>query len=143
MGRVYVHLFGSPKDKSLRAIVKDYESRVCGRGISVKEHQDKSMTNYEESLSRAGGKLVILDEKGEDLSSSELANWLNSANLDSEHTNIAVGPSEGFSEEFKSRATKSISLSRLTLTHEMAAAVILEQLYRATEINRGSPYHRE
>ena len=61
VGRVLVHLHGSPKDKSVLAIVKDYESRVRGRGISVIIHQDKDRENYEKKLSETGGILVIMD----------------------------------------------------------------------------------
>ena len=143
VGRVLVHLHGSPKDKSVLAIVKDYESRVRGRGISVIIHQDKDRENYEKKLSEPGGILVIMDERGKQFTSAELADWLKSTKLDFEQTNFAVGPSEGFSEEIKTSSKHLISLSSLTFTHEMAAALLLEQLYRATEINRGSPYHRE
>ena len=70
------------------------------------------------------------------------AEWLNSAHLDSNPTNLAVGPPDGFSDELKQSADQLISLSDLTLTHEMAAALLMEQLYRASEIIRGSAYHR-
>ena len=71
-----------------------------------------------------------------------MANWLNSAHLSGGQTNLAVGPPDGFSDELKESADQLISLSDLTLTHEMAAALLMEQLYRASEINRGSSYHR-
>jgi len=143
VGRVLVHLFGRPKDRALSAIVNDFEKRIRGRGISVQAHSErKGIDAYQEGLSKLTGSLVIMDERGEQMSSEELARWLGSANMENVQTNIAIGPSEGFSEEFKAGASHSISLSNLTLTHEMAAAVLLEQLYRATEINRGSPYHR-
>ena len=76
------------------------------------------------------------------MTSEEMANWLKSATIDGNTTNIAVGPHDGFSKELKKSASQIISLSQLTLTHEMAAALLMEQLYRASEINRGSPYHR-
>ena len=76
------------------------------------------------------------------MSSEGMAAWLNSANLEGNPTNLAVGPPDGFSDEIKESADQLISLSNLTLTHEMAAALLMEQLYRASEINRGSTYHR-
>jgi len=76
------------------------------------------------------------------MTSKEMADWLKSAIIDSNTTNIAVGPHDGFSKELKKSASQIISLSQLTLTHEMAAALLMEQLYRASEINRGSAYHR-
>ena len=77
------------------------------------------------------------------MSSEEMANWLKTAMLEGQTTNLAVGPHDGFSKELKRSADQTISLSQLTLAHEMAAALLMEQLYRATEINRGSSYHRD
>ena len=56
--------------------------------------------------------------------------------------NMAIGPADGFSSEMKEKYP-SISLSMMTFPHEMAAVMLMEQIYRACEINRGSPYHRE
>ena len=98
--------------------------------------------NYESELSRLPGRLVLLDEAGSSISSEGFADWLNTAHLDSNPTNLAVGPPDGFSDELKESADQLISLSELTLAHEMAAALLMEQLYRATEIIRGSTYHR-
>jgi len=99
--------------------------------------------NYESELSGLSGKLVLLDEKGASMTSEEMANWLNSVQLGIETTNIAVGPPDGFSQELRKSADQIISLSSLTLTHEMAGALLMEQLYRASEINKGSSYHRD
>ena len=77
------------------------------------------------------------------MSSEEMANWLKTAILEGQTTNLAVGPHAGFSKELKRSARQTISLSQLTFTHELAAALLMEQLYRATEINRGSSYHRD
>ena len=52
-----------------------------------------------------------------------------------------VGPPEGFSEEIKSNH-RAIALSRMTLQHELALLVLMEQLYRAITINKGIPYHK-
>ena len=77
------------------------------------------------------------------MTSEEMAIWLKSVIIDGKTTNVAVGPHSGFSDEIKQSADQIISLSQLTLTHEMAAALLMEQLYRASEINRGSQYHRD
>ena len=117
--------------------------RVKSRGISIEIFGSKrGAKNYESELSRLPGKLVLLDEEGSSVSSERFAEWLNFAHLDSNPTNLVVGPPDGFSDEFKQSADQLISLSELTFTHEMAAALLMEQLYRASEINRGSAYHR-
>ena len=63
--------------------------------------------------------------------------------LGSKTVNFAMGPADGFSEEIRAEATHILSLSKMTMPHELATVVFLEQLYRATEIIRGNPYHRD
>ena len=142
MGRVIVHLDRTPKDRSIAAILDGYQNRVRSRGISVQFSESTDSNKYESELSKLSGQLVLLDQRGAAMTSEEMANWLKSATVDGNTTNIAVGPHDGFSKELKKSASQIISLSQLTLTHEMAAALLMEQLYRASEINRGSPYHR-
>ena len=142
MGRVIVHLDRTPKDRSIAAILGGYQNRVRSRGISVQFSESTDSSKYESELSNLSGQLVLLDQAGVAMTSEEMANWLKSATIDGNTTNIAVGPHDGFSKELKKSASQIISLSQLTLTHEMAAALLMEQLYRASEINRGSPYHR-
>ncbi len=144
MGRVVVHLDSKPKNRSLLSIVSDFEQRLTPRGVILETHQYSRESNqYEAKLSSLSGTLVIIDENGEHKSSKELATWLESAQLSSKTTHLAIGPPDGFSKHLKKSANSLISLSRLTLTHEMSAALLLEQLYRASEINKGSSYHRE
>ena len=142
MGRVIVHLDRTPKDRSIAAILGGYQNRVRSRGISLQFSESTDSSKYESELSNLSGQLVLLDQEGVAMTSEEMADWLKSAIIDSNTTNIAVGPHDGFSKELKKSASQIISLSQLTLTHEMAAALLMEQLYRASEINRGSPYHR-
>ena len=142
MGRVIVHLDSTPKDRDIAAMISGYQIRVRSRGISVQFSETTDSRKYESELSHLSGRLVLLDQEGTKMTSEEIANWLKTAILDGETTNLAVGPHDGFSNELKKRADQTISLSQLTLTHEMAAALLMEQLYRASEINRGSPYHR-
>ena len=142
MGRVIVYLDNNPKDGSIASIISEYEERVKSRGISVQFSKKRGSNNYESELSDLPGHLVLLDERGISMTSEEMANWFHSAQLDSKTTNIAVGPPDGFSKEIRESADQMISLSSLTLTHEMAGALLMEQLYRASEINRGSAYHR-
>ncbi|MBN28501.1 MAG: hypothetical protein CMB33_01320 [Euryarchaeota archaeon] len=142
MGRVIVHLDSKPKDRDINAILSGYQNRVRSRGISVQFSETTDSSNYESALSHLSGRLVLLDQEGTKMSSEEMATWLKTAILEGETTNLAVGPHDGFSKELKQSADQTISLSQLTLTHEMAAALLMEQLYRASEINRGSTYHR-
>ena len=91
-----------------------------------------------------GGRLVVLDERGETMSSPELAGFL-SRNRDQGTSDLvfAIGGAFGFSDAFRSQAVKTISLSRMTLTHQMVRVFLLEQIYRGFTIMNGEPYHHE
>jgi 23S rRNA (pseudouridine1915-N3)-methyltransferase len=91
----------------------------------------------------AGAHVFALDrEKGEPLSSEKLAQQLNSLGL-SGRSNVAflLGGPLGFSPEVLARADALVSFGPITLPHALARVVLLEQLYRATKINRGEKYH--
>lgn len=144
MARIVVHLHGNPKCRNSKALIDDYSTRVKGRGISVEFHSEKGGCGaYEKRISNLVGELIILDESGIQTTSIDFASLVSSISLASNKVNFAIGPADGFSEGMKTKANKIISLSPLTMPHELASVVLLEQLYRATEINRGSPYHRD
>lgn len=95
-------------------------------------------------LAAASGHLVCLDERGEMLSSQELAARLSALELSGiSQLSLLIGGAEGLSATVRQRADDCWSLSRLTLPHELARLVLLEQLYRAETIRAGHPYHRE
>ena len=142
MGRVTVHLHGRPRGLCTKDLIDSYGKRISSFGIDVEIHSDKVSTlDYQDRIETKSGKLILFDESGNQYTSLEIAGLLSDAAISGENLNFAVGPVEGFDEEFKSRH-RMISISRMTLTHEMASAILLEQLYRASEINRGTSYHR-
>ena len=143
MGRIIVHLYGKPKDQLIANIIENYSKRVKNNGISLQFYSDKkNKLDYEQNLIKLKGNLILIDENGEQISSIKLSELLSKFLISSESTNFAVGPPDGFSNDIKSKISKSISLSTFTLTHEMAAVIIMEQLYRSTEILKGTQYHR-
>ena len=91
-----------------------------------------------------GGKLVLLDERGEGMSSTEFAAFLSkSQDQGTSDLVFAIGGAFGFTDGFRSQAFKAISLSRMTLTHQMVRVFLLEQIYRGFSIMNGEPYHHE
>jgi 23S rRNA (pseudouridine1915-N3)-methyltransferase len=89
-----------------------------------------------------GSFVVVLDEGGSSFSSEQLAGLLEQHMLQgtSEWT-LIIGGAWGLSEEVRRRADLVLSLSKLTLTHQMARVLLLEQLYRGFTIMRNEPYH--
>ena len=88
-------------------------------------------------------KLVLLDERGKQLSSRELADRLSEWQSDGRDIAFAIGGPDGVSDACRERAEFTLSLSRLTLPHGLARVVLAEQLYRAATLLAGHPYHRE
>ncbi len=104
----------------------------------VKEQEGKAL------LKAADGYLICLDEKGRQLGSEQLASKISLLeNRAISHISLLIGGAEGLSETVKKAVSDSWSLSKLTLPHELARLLLLEQLYRAETIRAGHPYHRE
>jgi 23S rRNA (pseudouridine1915-N3)-methyltransferase len=98
----------------------------------------KSLTQAQ----RTPPKLVLLDSGGKEMTSEGFAEWLETEqSKDVQQLVFAVGPADGFSEEARQAATTTISLGKMTLPHELARVVLLEQIYRAFTIIRKHPYH--
>lgn len=88
--------------------------------------------------------LILLDEKGDSLSSRDFANYLEKKLANSRKRIIfLVGGAFGFSKEIYSRANAKLSLSKMTFSHQMIRLFFLEQLYRAMTILRNEPYHND
>ena len=88
-------------------------------------------------------RIVVLDEKGDDLTTLKLAQRLEGWMRAGGDTAFIIGSADGIDDELKSGADDTIRLSSLTLPHAMARLVLCEQLYRAFSVVRNHPYHRE
>lgn len=105
--------------------------------------QEESAALLRASASRPSGYRVALDEAGEALTSRRLAETLSELELRGVSAiDLLVGGAEGHDEALRREVEASWSLSPLTLPHELARLVLLEQLYRAETIRGGHPYHR-
>ena len=87
--------------------------------------------------------LVLLDEKGKEYSSTELAGQLEKWMQLSRGIVMVAGGAYGFSRDMYNRADHLLSLSRMTFSHQMVRLLFAEQLYRAFTIIKGEPYHHE
>jgi 23S rRNA (pseudouridine1915-N3)-methyltransferase len=86
--------------------------------------------------------LVLLDSRGKQLDSEEIANFLAyHQSHDTQELLFAVGPADGWSDAMRSQARAILSFGKITLPHELARVVLLEQLYRGFTILKGHPYH--
>ena len=88
-------------------------------------------------------RIVVLDERGADLTTLKLAQRLEDWMREGGDTAFVIGGADGIDEELKQRANDTIRLSSLTLPHAMARLILCEQLYRAVSVVKNHPYHRE
>jgi len=87
--------------------------------------------------------VIVLDERGGELSTRELAGWLAGRMQQGDDLAFLIGGADGIAPEVRSRGDFTLALSRLTLPHALARVLLCEQLYRAHCILANHPYHRD
>ena len=143
-----VFAIGKPKLAFAKSGVEEYASRLRP-WTSFQLDYLKAGTREAESaalLERSEGFLrIVLDERGEQLTSRALAGRISGWEQSGTVKGIAslIGGADGHTDELRRSAQWLWSLSKLTLQHEMALLLVLEQLYRAYTIKAGTPYHRD
>ena len=142
--KLKVAWIGKTKDAAIQSLTDEYLKR-----LSRYSDVDGSTVRDEPALlklcardARPRHTLVLLDGRGKQLSSEELAEFLgNHQDRNPLPLLFAVGGADGFSEPARQAAALVLSLGKMTLAHELARVVLLEQLYRAFTILKGHPYH--
>jgi 23S rRNA (pseudouridine1915-N3)-methyltransferase len=142
---------GKTRDKNWRALQEEYLQRLSHFvKFEITEIKDITADNSLEIESKRilenvnqSSFVCLLDVKGRSISSHELAAELEKwQNRGLKEIVFVIGGAKGVSSEVVERANYSLSLSFLTLTHEMARVVLVEQLYRAFTIIKGFPYQK-
>lgn len=136
---------GKLKEKHHLALATDYLRRITPMArVEVVELKDSNPAKEGKDMaarlgSADGNALVVaLDEHGDDLTSEGLAKLLGA------HGSISflIGGPDGLGDDARKRARRTVRLSSMTFTHEMARIMLVEQIYRGLSILRGKPYHR-
>jgi 23S rRNA (pseudouridine1915-N3)-methyltransferase len=143
--KIKVAWVGKTKDAAIQSLTDEYLKRLSRYaevdGVALKD-EAALLKLCARDARPARHTLVLLDGRGKQLSSEELAKFL----ADYQDRNplpllFAVGAADGFTEQARQSATLVLSLGKMTLAHELARVVLLEQLYRAFTILKGHPYH--
>lgn len=155
--KIELIVVGKTADKRLSSLIDDYLARIAHyspfemsvvleprntRSISREEQKRDEGTAVLRRL-QAGDCVVLLDEHGAEMNSTELARYIEKRQQSVRRLVFVVGGPYGFSDEMRVRADDKLSLSRLTFSHQMVRLIFVEQLYRAFTIIRGEPYHHE
>lgn len=150
---------GKSKEKYWDAAYAEYLKRLKGycspEVIEVKEARlpanaspadEKNVIETEgrDILSKINSSdyVVALDIQGKELSSEELAAKISDISFNYSRISFIIGGSLGLSDDVKRRADLRLSFGRITLPHQLARVVLLEQIYRAFKINAGEAYHK-
>jgi 23S rRNA (pseudouridine1915-N3)-methyltransferase len=133
------------KADAFETLIADYTARAA-RYIPTESQLFDAEPAFLDWLAAQPGRVppyvVLLDSRGKQLSSEELATTLGThRDQGTQRLVLAIGPADGWSDLAKSRAGLLLSLGRITLPHQLARVVLAEQTYRALTILAGHPYH--
>ena len=139
--RLQLLMIGKTRRPEMRAIIDDYMNRIrrsCA--IEILEIRDAEAALKKLEADRAAT-AILLDADGRSFDSNAFAKWLGELRDRGTRQVIFIcGNADGFPESLRERVSQRISLSAMTLSHELARVVLAEQIYRAFAILSGSPY---
>jgi 23S rRNA (pseudouridine1915-N3)-methyltransferase len=151
--RIRVLWIGKTQEEWARRGIEEYAGRIRRyQPLEIGEAREEKGAQAEAGreaeclrllkLVPKNARLILLDDKGDELTSTQLASFLGAErDRGTGELVFAVGGAYGFSEEFRDRAAKTLALSRMTFTHQMVRIFLLEQIYRGFTILNNEPYH--
>ncbi len=133
------------KTEATERLIADYLERAARYMPCESQLFDSEadlLKGIDRQTGRAAAYAVLLDSRGQQLSSEEFASHLGRLRDDgTQRVVLAIGPADGWSPAARERANLIFSLGRITLPHQLARVVLAEQVYRALTILAGHPYH--
>ena len=144
--KLKVAWIGKTKEPAIQALTDEYLKRleryVDIEGMALKDEAALLALGGRGARPQTRHTLLLLDARGKQMSSEDLAQLLGDYQVHGTQPLLfAVGPADGFSNEARGAASQVLSLGKMTLSHELARVVLLEQIYRAFTILKGHPYH--
>ena len=125
-----------------RVTVKEVADVDPGRAGGVDAAREKEGTSLLSALAETSY-VILLDIDGKQRSSVEFSQRLDALALAGKSDlAFVIGGSDGVSDAVRRRSNETLSFGRITLPHNLARVVLLEQVYRAMKISRGEPYHK-
>jgi 23S rRNA (pseudouridine1915-N3)-methyltransferase len=151
--KIVLAVVGKARHPTLGPVVRDYETRAQRYWpLAIRELRDEAAATPAEARRKegrrlldeapAGAHLVACDERGTTMTSPQFSAWLQKLRESSKDVCFVIGGAHGLSDEVRESATTLLALAPWTLPHELARAVLAEQLYRAGTIVKREPYHK-
>lgn len=142
--KIKIAWMGKTKEPAVQSLTDEYLKRISRYaqvdGLSLKDESALlALARGEKGKDRL--KLILLDSRGKQLSSEELSEFIEAGQVNAVALLFAIGGSDGFTDEARRQASLILSLGKMTLPHELARVVLLEQIYRAFTILKNHPYH--
>lgn len=143
--KIKVAWIGKTKEAAIATLTEEYLKRISRfcpvEGITLRDEADM-LAKFCGTKSPSKFNLALMDSRGKEFSSEQFAKFLG----DYQDRNplplvFAIGGADGFGPDARSTAQHVVSLGKMTLPHELARIVLLEQIYRAFTILKGHPYH--
>jgi 23S rRNA (pseudouridine1915-N3)-methyltransferase len=141
MFKIKVYTIGKLKETWLEKILAEYTKRLC-TSLTIEWNLAKNQSQLDMFLEKETH-YICLDPKGHQLTSLAFSQFLfQNLEINGSRLSFIIGGAEGLSSKIKGKASQVISLSLLTFTHQMTRLILVEQLYRAVEIEKGTQYHK-
>jgi len=141
MYKISFFTVGKTKESYLAEALEEYKKRLQGK-VSFHWHLVKEISLLRPLLSKEDS-YFCLDPKGTLYTSMQFSKFLlKELETQNSRLNFVIGDADGIPEDIKVKSRGLISLSPLTFTHQITRIIIVEQIYRALEIDRGSKYHK-
>jgi len=153
--RIHLVWAGKTRERHCAALINDYLGRIRrfspleltevreAKGAGTDEQARRIESDRLIEAVSGDDYVVLLDERGEQRTSVELSRFIAERQQTAvKRLAFIIGPYAGASDELRKSARAMMSLSALTLTHELARVILVEQIYRAFTLLAGSPYHR-
>jgi 23S rRNA (pseudouridine1915-N3)-methyltransferase len=142
--RLRLAWIGKTKEPAIASLTAEYVKRIA-RYTTAEVSElptEQALLKSTQKPGRTAPVLVVLDSRGKQLTSEEFADFLQQ-HLDrgTQEIVFAIGPADGWADATLKAANTRISFGKMTLAHELARIVLLEQIYRAWTILKGHPYH--
>lgn len=138
--KIFLYFIGKPKDQHANAMAAEYVKRASHyAATSMTEIRPDRIDIWEKHPT---AKKILLDPAGKSLDSGQFANIFEKAEMHGHDLVFVIGGHDGLPPTWRPRADLLLSLSAMTMPHELARAVLAEQIYRAFTILRGHPYPR-
>jgi len=142
--KIKIVWIGKTKEPAIQSLTDEYLKRISRyapvEGLAVRD--EAALLELAGRSDAGKSTLVLMDSRGKEMSSEQFAKFLG----DYRDRNplpiiLAIGGADGFTPAANAAAQQTISLGKMTLPHELARIVLLEQIYRAFTILSGHPYH--